>query len=63
MVCGHNFEQGRDLDAIMDKMLSSGFQATNLGQAIKVVNEMVRCCFASCCFKGVLFMRAAMVTH
>lgn len=41
MVCGHNFEQGRELDAIMDKMLSSGFQATNLGEAVNVVNEMV----------------------
>lgn len=42
MICGHDFEQGRDLDGIMGKMLSSGFQATNLGQAVGVVNEMVQ---------------------
>lgn len=45
-VRGHDFETGRDLDAIMEAMLRSGFQATNMGQAINVVNDMVR--LASC---------------
>lgn len=46
-ICGHDFEQGRELDAIMAKMATSGFQATKLGEAIALVNEMVRCVAAS----------------
>ena len=38
---GHDFEKGRDLDAILGSFATSGFQATNLGQAIALVNEMV----------------------
>lgn len=41
-VRGHDFETGRDLDKIMEAMLCSGFQATNMGAAIGLVNEMVR---------------------
>lgn len=41
-VQGHDFETGRNIDAIMEAMLRSGFQATNMGQAVNVVNEMVR---------------------
>lgn len=41
VVRGHNFEAGRDLDSIMGTMLNSGFQATNLGEAVNVVNDMV----------------------
>jgi hypothetical protein len=40
-VQGYNFDSGRDLDGIMASMLSSGFQATQLGRAIDLVNEMV----------------------
>lgn len=39
---GYDFENGRDLDGLMDSMLQTGFQATNLGLAIKEVNRMVR---------------------
>lgn len=42
IIVGHDFNEGRSLDDIMGKMLTSGFQATNLGQAIDRVNEMVR---------------------
>jgi len=41
-VCGWDFSAGRDLDGIMDAMLTSGFQATALGQAIGEVNNMIR---------------------
>lgn len=41
IVQGHNFENGRDIDAVMDAMLRSGFQATNMGEAVNVVNDMV----------------------
>lgn len=41
MVVGHDFNGGRDIDALMASMLTSGFQATNLGQAVNVVNQMV----------------------
>jgi deoxyhypusine synthase len=47
-VQGHDFEHGRDLDAIMGRMATSGFQATNLGQAVDLVNEMVRPSFELC---------------
>ena len=39
---GYDFNAGRDLDALMAKMLTSGFQATALGQAVEEVNRMVR---------------------
>ena len=42
-IVGHDFETGRSLDDIMARMLTSGFQATHLGQAVDLVNEMV--CF------------------
>jgi hypothetical protein len=46
IVRGHDFGRedgrGRDLDAIMDRMLTTGFQATALGQAVQELNRMVR---------------------
>ena len=39
---GYDLETGRDLDGLMAAMLTSGFQATQLGRAVDVVNEMVR---------------------
>lgn len=41
-VRGWDFSQGCDLDGIMAAMLTSGFQATALGQAVIEVNRMVR---------------------
>ena len=41
-VKGWDFSQGCDLDGIMQAMLTSGFQATALGQAVEEVNNMVR---------------------
>ena len=38
---GHDFNQGRDLDSLMESMLYTGLQATALGQAIEEVNRMV----------------------
>jgi deoxyhypusine synthase len=40
-VQGYDFESGRDLDKLMASMLRSGFQATQLGRAVNVLNEMV----------------------
>lgn len=42
VIIGHDFNSGRALDDIMGSMITSGFQATNLGEAIAIVNEMVR---------------------
>jgi len=46
IVRGHDFGRpdgrGRDLDAIMDAMMTTGFQATTLGQAVEELNRMVR---------------------
>lgn len=33
--------QGRDLDGIMDAMLTTGYQATSFGQCIEQVNKMI----------------------
>lgn len=41
IIRGHDFEKGRDLDSIMDSMLTTGFQATTFGQAINEVNRMI----------------------
>lgn len=40
-VRGWDFCHGSDLDGIMEAMLTSGFQATALGQAVQEVNNMV----------------------
>ncbi len=41
IVHGYDFSHGRDLDGLMAAMLTSGFQATELGQAVEEVNRMV----------------------
>jgi deoxyhypusine synthase len=41
IIKGHDFSKGSDLDSIMSAMITSGFQATALGQAIEEVNRMV----------------------
>lgn len=41
IITGHDFNKGCDLDSIMSSMITSGFQATALGQAINEVNRMV----------------------
>jgi len=42
VISGYDFNTGRDLDALMGAMMTSGFQATALGQAVEEVNRMVR---------------------
>lgn len=42
IIKGHDFSNGCDLDSILGAMITSGFQATALGQAIEEVNRMVR---------------------
>lgn len=41
VIQGFDFNSGRNLDAIMGAMLTSGFQATALGQAVEEVDRMV----------------------
>eukprot|EP00193_Tetraselmis_chui_P015628 CAMPEP_0177781838 /NCGR_PEP_ID=MMETSP0491_2-20121128/18097_1 /TAXON_ID=63592 /ORGANISM="Tetraselmis chuii, Strain PLY429" /LENGTH=361 /DNA_ID=CAMNT_0019301997 /DNA_START=1 /DNA_END=1086 /DNA_ORIENTATION=+ len=41
-VRGWDFSDGADLDGIMAAMLTSGFQATALGQAVNEVNRMIQ---------------------
>jgi deoxyhypusine synthase len=41
IIKGHDFSKCSDLDSIMSAMITSGFQATALGQAIEEVNRMV----------------------
>lgn len=38
---GYDFNHGLDLSALLDSMASTGFQASNLGDAIAAVNQMV----------------------
>ncbi|CAG9465999.1 unnamed protein product [Pedinophyceae sp. YPF-701] len=40
-VRGHDFDNGRDLDALLGSMLTSGFQATSLGQVMAELREMI----------------------
>jgi deoxyhypusine synthase len=42
VIKGHDFNSGRDIDLIMSSMLTTGFQATSLGQAVEEINRMVR---------------------
>eukprot|EP00803_Ostreobium_quekettii_P000133 evm.model.scf_11.12 EVM.evm.TU.scf_11.12 scf_11:103424-107242(+) len=39
---GYDFSQGCNLDHLMDAMLFSGFQASNLGKAVQEVNNMIK---------------------
>lgn len=41
VIRGYDFNTGRDLDGLMASMLTTGFQATALGQAVNEVNRMV----------------------
>lgn len=38
---GYDFNQGVNYPQLLSSMLSTGFQASNLGEAIQVVNQMV----------------------
>jgi deoxyhypusine synthase len=38
-----DFKEGADLDALAASMLTTGFQATNVGLAINEINRMVSC--------------------
>ncbi len=41
VIKGYDFAAGSNLDGIMNAMLTSGFQATALGQAVNEINRMV----------------------
>ena len=41
IVKGEDFSDGVNLDAMVAKMLTTGFQATNVALAIEVINKMV----------------------
>jgi deoxyhypusine synthase len=43
VVKGEDFSDGANLDAMVKKMLTTGFQATNVALAIEVINKMVSC--------------------
>ena len=40
-ISGYDFNKGVDLMGLLSSMASTGFQASNLGDAIEVVNQMV----------------------
>mmetsp|Transcript_31254 Transcript_31254/g.69558 ORF Transcript_31254/g.69558 Transcript_31254/m.69558 type:complete len:361 (-) Transcript_31254:688-1770(-) len=42
VIKGYDFNKGIDLDGIMQSMLTTGFQATTLGQAVEEVNRMLK---------------------
>lgn len=39
---GHNFEEGSDINKILDSLNTTGLQATELGKAIEVTKAMIR---------------------
>jgi hypothetical protein len=41
VIRGYDFNAGRDLDGLMGALLTSGFQASALGQAVVEANRMV----------------------
>lgn len=42
---GYDFNQGVDYSQLLRSMVTTGFQASNLGDAIEVINQMVSFCF------------------
>lgn len=51
---GYDFNRGVDYPQLLNSLLSTGFQASNLGEAIQIVNEMV--CFITS--KKMFFFRS-----
>lgn len=45
---GYDFNQGVDFDAVMAAMLTTGFQASALGQAVEEINRMVSLACLGC---------------
>lgn len=45
---GYDFNEGLDYSRLFSSMLTTGFQATHLGEAIQVVNQMVIFLFPKC---------------
>lgn len=43
---GYDFNRGVNYSELLSSMVSTGFQASNLGDAIQVVNQMVCFCFS-----------------
>jgi len=42
IVTGYDWSKGNDLTAILNSYKSTGFQATNFGLAVDVINQMVK---------------------
>ncbi|VDM02579.1 unnamed protein product [Schistocephalus solidus] len=42
IVKGYDFNKGVDYEALLQSYASTGFQASNFGRAVKVINAMVR---------------------
>lgn len=40
-IMGYDFNQGVDYSQLLKSMVSTGFQASNLGDAFDIVNQMV----------------------
>lgn len=40
-ITGYDFNRGVDINDILKSMSTTGFQASNLGEAIQIVNQMV----------------------
>lgn len=54
---GYDFNNGVNYPQLFKSMLSTGFQASNLGDAIQIVNQMVSISFLSffkLCYKSLL---------
>jgi len=41
-IVGYDFNKGDNYSQLIKSMISTGFQASNLGDAIDIVNQMVR---------------------
>lgn len=39
---GYDFNHGLNYSKLLNSMVSTGFQASNLGDAVEVINQMVR---------------------
>lgn len=47
---GYDFNNGIDHSKLLKSMVSTGFQASNLGDAMKIVNQMVSLSLSECSF-------------
>lgn len=58
---GYDFNQGLNYSQLLKSLASTGFQASNLGDAIETVNQMVSISIPTCSIQQILIKFVALL--